>query len=257
MNTKFKVKAAEFPVKDLHLHAGANRELRPTRVRWFEKNMDLDALGRFAIWRDGRNFYVVDGQHRKIALEGLGLGDWKVRCDIYEGMSFAEACELFLKLNNSLTVGPFDKFDKGVKAGRRECVETLAIVEKAGLRVANQVGDGKLTAVAAAVDTWKLDQGEALAQSLRWGTEAWGLTAEAAEGQIVRGLGLVAQRYNGDIDSKAFIQKLAKYPGGPRHLIGAAKARREFKGGTVARNVAALAVDLYNKGRRSGQLSPL
>lgn len=257
MNTKFKVKAAEFAVKDLRLHSAANRELRPTRVRWFEKHMDLDALGRFAIWRDGRNFYVIDGQHRKVALEALGLDDWKVRCDIYEGMSFAEACELFLKLNDSLTVSPYDKFDKGVKAGRRESVETLSIVEKSGLRVSGQAGDGKLVAVAAAVDTWKLDQGEALARSLQWITEAWGHTAPAVEGQIIRGLGLVAHRFNGEIDNEAFIKKLAKYPGGPGHLQGAAKARREFTGGSIARNIASLAIDLYNKGRRSGQLGPL
>lgn len=79
----------------------------------------------------------------------------------------------------------------------------------------------------------------------------------ALEGQVIRGLGIVAHTYNGEIDDAAFIKKLAKFNGGAPRIIGAAKAQREIKGGSVARNVAQIAVDTYNKGRRSGQLAPL
>lgn len=257
MDRKFKVKPIEVEVGKLRLRASMNREVRPTRVRWFEKHMDADALGRFAVWRDGRDLYVIDGQHRKLALEAIGLPDWPVRCDVYEGMSFADACEQFLKLNDSLTVRPYDKFDKGAKAGREECVETQRIVEEAGLHVSPQAGDGKLVCVQAAVDTYKLDRGVALARALTWATEAWGVTGPAVEGQIVRGLGLVAARYNGEIDDPSFVKKLAKVAGGPAALQGKAKAQREIRGHSVAHNIGQIAVDLYNKGRRSGQLSPL
>lgn len=257
MNAKFKVKSIELEIRELRLLDSVNREVKQGRVRRLEREMDLDALGRFAVWREGRNFYIIDGQHRKLALEGLGLADWKVRCDVYEGMSFMDACEQFLKLNDGLTVTPYEKFDKGVKAGRIECVETKTIVESFGLRVSAQAGDGKLACPAAAVEVWKMDQGDALPIALSVATGAWGQTAQAVEGHIVRGLGIVASRYNGDLDYNALTKKLAKYPGGPLNLLGIARSQREFKGGSVARNVAAVVVDIYNKGRRAGQLSPL
>lgn len=257
MKAKFKVRSLEVEVGSLRLHSGANRELQMTRVRKLENTMDLDALGRFAVWRDGRNFYVIDGQHRKIALESLGMSEWKVRCDVYEGMTFPDACEQFLKLNDGLVVRPFDKFDKAAKALHEPEVETSRIVREAGLQINGQSGDGKLACVIAATDVWKLDRGAALARTLRWTTEAWGSTAIALDGGIIRGLGLAAATYNGELDDAALIKKLAKFPGGPGALLGRAKAQKEIKGGTVARNVAGIIVDVYNKGRRSGQLSPL
>lgn len=257
MNRRFKVKSMEFEVGKLRLRSSINREVRPTRVKWLEKHMDVDALGRFAVWREGRDLFVIDGQHRKLALESLGLPDWPVLCDVYEGMGFEDACELFLKLNDGLTVRPFDKFDKGAKAGREECVETQKVVERVGLRVAPQAGDGKIVCVAAAVDTYKIDRGIALERALRWATEAWGHTAPAVEGQIVRGLGLVAGQFNGEIDDPAMVKKLAKFPGGPSALQARAKSQREIKGHSTAYNLGQVVIDIYNKGRRSGQLSPL
>lgn len=257
MKRKFKVTSSELQIGELRLHHAANRELRPGRVRYFVQNMDPDALGRFAVWRQGRDLYLIDGQHRKVALEEMGLPDWPVFCDVYEGMSFAEACEQFLNLNNSLTVLPYDKYDKGVKAGRQSCVESQKVVEKIGFRIAQQSGDGKIVCVAAIEDAWKVDQGVSLERALTWATEAWGFTAQAAEGQIVRGLTQLAHRFNGDIDDAALVKKLSKHPGGASRLIGMAKTQRELKGGTVSTNVARAVVDLYNKGRRSGQLAPL
>jgi len=257
MKAKFKTKWIEIEAGKLRLHASLNREVRMTRVRRLTREMDLDALGMFAVWRDGRNLYVIDGQHRKLALEELGIADWPVHCLVYEGMTFEEACEQFLKLNDGLTVAPFDKFDKGVKAGRMAEVETKKIIEDVGLRVAVCSADGKLACHAAATDTWKLDQGESLRRALGWETEAWGFTAAAVDGQIVRGLGIVAHRYNGAIEDGVLVKKLAKYPGGPGRLIGSAKARRDLARGTLARNIAAIVIDVYNAGKRSGQLAPL
>lgn len=257
MRPKFKVKTIEVEVNRLSLHPRANRETIPARVRKYEKEMDLDKLGRLAAWRDNRNLYVIDGQHRKLALEALGLGDWKVRVDVYEGLTFEDACHLFLGLNDSMLVRPFDKFDKAAKAGYEAEIETQRIVRSAGLEISSQAGDGKIAAVTAAVDIWRMDRGESLARCLQWEAEAWGSIAAALEGNTLRGLGLVAARYNGELDDAALVKKLSKFPGGPAALLGRAKAQKDIKGGTVARNVAGIVVDLYNKGRRSGQLAPL
>lgn len=256
MRPKFNVKPIDIEVQRLRLHPALNREVSPARVRELYNDMNLDSLGRFAVWRDGSSLYVIDGQHRKLALEEHGLGDLKVRADEYRGMTFEDACEQFLNLNKGLVVRPFDKFDKGWKAGRMAETETKRIIEEAGLTPAAVVGDGRLVAVGAALDVWKLDQGEALATALRVATSAWGTTPDAVEGQIIRGLGLVAHRYNGELDYDVLIKKLAK-SGRPATIIGKARAQREFEGGSIGRNVAQIVVALYNKGLRSRQVAPL
>lgn len=257
MKPKFKVTHREIEVSTLRLHPRANREQQATRVRKLERDMNLDKLGTFAVWREGRTFYVADGQHRKLALENLGLGEWRVHCNVYEGLTFEDACDLFLGLNDSLLVRPYDKFDKAAKAGYEAEVETRRIVSAAGLTISPQAGDGKVACVAAASDVWRLDRGRALERTLSWTTESWGSSAVALEGNTLRGLGLVAAKFNGEIDDAALVKKLSKFPGGPGALLGRAKAQKEIKGGTVARNVALIIVDVYNKGRRSGQLAPL
>lgn len=113
MRPKFRVKPIEIEVSQIKLHGASNRELQQTRVKKLERNMDLDKLGRFALWRDGRNLYVLDGQHRKVALENLGLGDWKVRADVYENITFQDACDLFLIA--SIVV---DVYNKGRRSGQ-------------------------------------------------------------------------------------------------------------------------------------------
>lgn len=59
----------------------------------------------------------------------------------------------------------------------------------------------------------------------------------------------------GQIIAAAGVRK--KYSGGPTNLVGQAKAQRDYKGGTVARNAASIIVSLYNKGRRTGQVDPI
>lgn len=243
------------PVGELRLNPRANRDLRPGRVRELFQTMDYDALGQFTAWRDGRDIFVIDGQHRKAALEKLGQTGLRVRCTVYEGATFERACDLFLKLNHSLTVRPYDKFDKGCKAGIQKFVETKRIIEAAGLNVAATSGDGKIVCVSAVVDVFDLDgDGTALARTLDWTINAWGRTAPAVEGQMLRGLGRLAHNYNGEIDDAALIKKLAKFGGGPAAILGAAKSQQKLNGRTIGANVADTVTAIYNKGRRVGQL---
>lgn len=250
-------RTARFKVKDLRLHHEANREQRPTRVRELVRDMNLRGLGVFAVWRSGRDFFIIDGQHRKLALEELGLGDYQVNCVIFDDLTFAEACETFLIWNSSLSVRPYDKWDKGWKAGLADCVGLKEIVEEVGLRMSQGTKDGGFSAVDAGRSVWKKDEGESLRRSLTWATEAWGHNASAVEGALIRGFGEFASRFNGEVEDAAFITKLSKYRGGPSSLLGAARGQADIKGGSVAKNIASILVDVYNKGRRGNKLPPL
>lgn len=253
---RFKSRFTKIKVSDLRLHAHANRALRPTRVKVLVKTMDLDKLGPFVAWRDGRDLWVIDGQHRKIALETLGFGEWEVDCEVIEGASFQDACDLFIGRNDVLLVRPFDKFDKGVKAAYEDHVETKRIVEAAGFKISDQAGDGKLACVTSALQSYRIDRGESLERALTIIVGAWGYDRAGVEGKIVEGLATFVSSYNGEVDQNALVTKLRKVK--PGNMIASAKALIDTgESGSVSRNVARVVRGVYNKGRRSGQLAPL
>lgn len=254
---RFKNKWVRVQARNLKLHPKLNREIKNGTLRWLVRDMDLDLLGAFDVWRQGRDLFVIGGQHRKLALEELGMGEWEVDCLVYEGMSLAEACEIALARNHSTPWSPYEKFEKGLTAGETDCLGVRELVESLGLHTAKTSSDGAICCFDALRSSWKRDYGQTLNLALTYELAAWGHIAAGVEGQMVRGFVEFASRYNGEVDSASLVKKLAKFPGGPSALLGQAKSQAKIKGGTVSRNLATAIVDLYNKGRRSGQLPPL
>lgn len=159
-------------------------------------------------------------------------------------------------LNNTRRALPYDDFTKGVLAGDEDCVAINQIVEAAGLSVADQARDGTVRAITALRRIYEQHGPEVLATTLSVCTTAWGRTADACDGQVISGVGLVLGRYTEAIDVSVLIHKLAKRPGGPPALIGDARGLKKIEGGAVARCIARLIVTTYNRGRRT-QLPPL
>lgn len=259
MTKKPKPKLRWLRVSSLLLNADVNRELRPSRVKQLREKWNQDAVGTFSVWIDPvtGKAYVIDGQHRKVTMEELGLGETTVPCLVFEGRTFDEACELFLTINEGMRVRPFDRFDKGVKAGRPDYVGTKRIAEAHGFTIAGHARDGKLSCVEAALATYRHDDGRALGEALETIVQAFGHKAEGVESHMVKGLGLVFARYDGQVDRPALAKKLAKFPGGAPGILGVAKQRRSIDGRGVAQCVANIAIDSYNRGRRSGGLDPV
>lgn len=260
MNPKrrFRTKWIRVQVRDLKLHPKLNREIKPSTIRWLVRDMDLDLLGTFDVWRQGRDLFVINGQHRKLALEELGLGEWEVDCRVFEGMTLPEACEAALAANKSTPWSSWEKFEKGCTAGRPECLGARAVAESFGLRVTKTGGDGEIRCVDVLTKAWSLDIGGTLTEAMAFPLDAWGSTAAAVEGRVLAGFvtfTIYARKY--EIDRASFIKKLAKYEGGALAILAHARYESKHKGGTVARRFAEALVDIYNKGRRSGQLPPL
>jgi hypothetical protein len=228
------------------------RSLIPTRVRRLQQEMNLDGIGVITVNRriDGA-LVILDGQHRVQALIDNGMGEWKVECLVHLGLSLAEEAAIFRLLNNTRRALPYDDFTKGVLAGDEDCVAINEIVEAAGLSVADQKRDGTVCAVTALRRIYALGGGVVLATTLDVATTAWGRTADAADGQILTGIGTVIARYGDAIETSVLVRKLAKRPGGVPALIGDARGLSKLEGGAVARGVARLIVLSYNRGKRS------
>lgn len=255
IETRFTTEIREIPVKHLRLNDVVNRTVQPRRVKQLILEMNADSLGLFHLWKESEGImWVIDGQHRKRALEEMGLGDWPARCVIYTDMTESQAAAMFLALNKGLVVKSFDKFRIGVTAGEPDCVGTQTVIESLGLIASGTHQSGAVAAVAAACEVWSIDQGRSLEFALSVALRAWGKNSGAFEGQIIKGLGILSAKFNGQIDTDSFIKKLAKFAGGPPAIIGQAKARQSIKGGTIHAGVAEILIDTYNKGRTAGRL---
>ena len=258
-----KSKTIKVEAQSLRIHPSAQRELRPARLKYLTEQMDLDSIGvlhavEYTLSNGETAIWIVDGQHRWRALMDLGLGEWLVEVKVHlEIKDDARASALFLRLNNRLSVHPFDKFDQARKAGFEEAVQITKIVADHQLKIGRQCSNTSMTCVTALNTVYSYDHGKILTTTLDTLVQAWGRVANALEGKLIEGLGIVYKTFNGSIEQPVLIKKLSKYPGGASGLLGDAKGMRQYRRVSVSRCVAERIVEIYNLGRRAGKLDLL
>ena len=257
-----KTKLVKVPAQELKVHPFAQRALLPSRLKELIRDLDLDAIGvlhavEYEI--DGVTaLWIIDGQHRWRALMEHGFGEWIVEVKIHiDVKDHARASALFLKLNNRATVTPYDKFDNALRAGYEDALAINKLARDRQLKINRGAADGSLCCVSALGSVYKYDSGQALGLTLDTLIEAWGRIANAVEGNLIQGIGILYKTYNGSIDRPALVKKLSKYPGGASGLLGDARGRRKYRNASVCRCLAECVIELYNSGRKSGKLDPL
>lgn len=257
-----RVRNTKMRADQLAIHPYAQRERSNAHVKRLAETLDLDAIGTIHAVEyrigDKSGPWIIDGQHRVLAMLERGVGEWEVNVALHVDVKDdARASELFLALNHRLTVGPYDKFANELRAGNDTAVGISDIVRKFGLRISKTSGDGVLACPASLKKSYSDDDGKSLQRVLSWFTQSHGKKAAVLEGKLIEGATLVAKRYNGELEDPVMVKKLAKYPGGPAAIIGDAKTRLQFHRGSLARAIGSVLIDNYNMGRRIGRLDPL
>lgn len=227
------------------------RELRPGRVEYLVSNFNDQMFGYPVVnWRDGV-YWVVDGQHRiRTAQKVFNIADddpkQTIDCHVYEGLSDQEMAEMFDRLNDRLGVHPFDTFRVRCTAERKRETSILRCVESQHLKVSRQRVPGSIAAVGALGGVYDQVGETMLGQVLRVIRDAYDADPTSFDGTIIRGLGLVFNRYNGRTDERMLAEALSKVRYGARGLIRRAEAQREKTGNTKVQCLAAAVVELYN-----------
>ncbi len=243
------------PLAKVKINPLAQRELNPARVDKLASEMELEQLGNPTVSSRDDHFYCIDGQHRIEALKKwFGDGFWEdqqIQAWTYEGLTEEEEAEIFLRLNDTLTVAVFEKFRVGVRAGRAEETDIDRIVRAQNLRVSRDKGNGAIRAVATLRKVYRHSPA-ALGRSLRLIRDAYG--DAGLEGPVIEGIGLLCHRYNGDLDDATAVQRLGNAHAGVNGLMNAAERMRQQTGNPRAHCVAAAAVEIYNRGRGGKKL---
>lgn len=250
------------PLSSLIVDPTVQRPLDEGRAERMADKFDLALLGVVEVSiRPNGAIHVVDGQHRVAAARIFGFSEELIECKVHQGLSIEQEAARFVGLNTFSSPRAFDKFRVRVKALDPIALGVDSVLMQFGWRLQTGSTDGCFTAVQAAervfcgYGTADKDAGPRnLADALGVITEAWGRKPSAASGHLVAGLGLFFARHGALVDKPALVKRLAQYPGGPDNYLGSARGMRDYRGGTLARCIAELSTDLYNKRRSTGQL---
>lgn len=243
------------PVAKMRVPEVAQREENPSRVSYLAAHFDPELLTPPVVSERGGHFWIMDGQHRVAAFKDWIGEDWitqQVQCWTYTGLTEATEAEMFLKLNDTLNVGAFDKFRIGVTAGRDMETDIDRVVRATGLVVSKQSVEGGIRAVGALRKVYSRGGASVLNRSLSIIRDAYG--DPGLEAPVIEGLGLVCSRYNGELDQEKAVKQLASFRGGVGALMQRAELSRKQTGAPRSHCVAAAAVEVINRGKGGKKL---
>ena len=236
------------PLAQLRVNPLAQRDLNTARVAKLAAVFDPELMDAPTVNHRGDWYYLIDGQHRIAALKQW-LSSWQdqqVQCWTYEGLTEAQEAEVFLKLNDVLAVPAFAKFQVSVQAGRPGEADVDRIVRALGLRIAPGRAGGGICAVATLRRVYARGGAAVLSKALRIIRDAYG--EAGLDGPVIDGIGLLCQRYDGQLGEQRAVDRLAAAHGGVSGLRSRAGQLRQTTGTATAQCVAAAAVELINRG---------
>jgi hypothetical protein len=229
------------------------RPFNPSWGKKIAKEMDLDKLGHPVVnFRDGV-YLIIDGQHRVYGLRENGFENDNLPCEVYEGLSDEECARIFLGRNDSKSVQSFDKFKVSCTAGDTRSLAVRRAVETQGLKITRDRDENCVGAVTALLKVYDVAGGGhigevVLGQVVRTLKLAYQGDPRSFDAMLISGLGLSYNRYNGRTDEKRMTDRLATVQGGYGRLLQKAEDLRTRTGNQKAQCVAAVIVDVYNRG---------
>jgi hypothetical protein len=225
------------------------REFRQAHGDKLAAELDLDKLGFLILnHRDGQ-YWVLDGQHRLYALKKFGFEDeCTIDCEVYEGLSDAQMAEMFLGRDNRRRISTYDKFFVSCTADRKRENDIRRMVESNGLRIGRVRETNTIGAVASLGKVYDRSGDVVLGQTLRALRDGYAGDPAAFSPELIQGVGLIFNRYNGRTDEKHLVSQLSRVAHGHRGLSQRARSLREKTGTSLDQCVAAAIVEMYNRG---------
>lgn len=224
------------------------REFRKAHGDRIAADLDLNKIGYPVINHRDNIFWVLDGQHRIYALKANGFEKDVLDCEVYENLSDSEMAEIFLGRDARRAISPYDKFHVACTAGRRRENDIRRTVEANGLRIGRAKEENTIGAIGACAKVYDRSGDVVLGQVVRAVKKAFAGDPAAFAPEVIEGIGLVFNRYNGRTNENDLAARLAGTAHGVRGLLRRAESQRERTGNQKAQCVAATVVEIYNKG---------
>lgn len=240
---------------DLRVSGVAQREFSDSWGEYLQKNFNIDLVGMLTVsYRDGV-YWVVDGQHRTHGLIawakrefGEEWADWTVHVNCHYNLTERDEAQLFLSFNNRRTINAYDKFTVGVTADLPVPTDISRVTLALGLRVDKARKPGSVSAVGALDYVYRMGDAVLLRKTLETIRDAW--AGMGFDADVIKGVALVINRYEGRIDEARLVKKLAAVPSGAKGIRQHAHVIKDSHGAKSDEAHAAAITDAYNKGLR-------
>lgn len=236
---------------DCSVDREAQRIATDPSIRSLADDYNLDLLGIPVLSERDGQYWILDGQHRLLALKlvlGDDADDWTFQAEVYTGLSEAQEADMFIKLNKRKNVSAFDKFKVGVTAEYPIPTDINRIVNAHGLRVSQDNKQGSISATTALEFTYGLGGPKLLSSVLSTLSEAW--DSAVWDSFIIKGTALFLNRYGNRINRKTLVRKLSDIPMAAKGLKLDANRIKQQTGVVLDKATAAAITNKYNKGLR-------
>lgn len=237
------------PIAETRVSPRAQREFSKPHAEEYAADFDLEGLGYPVVSLRGDYYWIVDGQHRIAALKMIGWGDQSIECECYEGLTEADEAELYLRRNRRRGTRKFDEFQIATVAGRQVQCHIEKLVANEGMKISRGKDDGSVSAVKALESVYATGGSTVLSRTLRLLRDSYSGDPVGLSEQLIKGMGLVCQRYDGELEDETVAHRLGGLVGGPMALIRKANALKLKTGHNKPDCVAAAIVDTLNAGR--------
>lgn len=244
-------------VKDLSIvWANSQRLFDENWAKQIADSFDPDMFDELIVTLPNGNgiYHIVDGQHRKAAIQSLYGEDEKVPCRVVQAADPARAAQIFDRCNTARKrPSPIDMFKVRVTAGNETEVAVNRIVKNAGYTISSNLRDGNIAAVQALVSVYRSFGADVLRDTLTIIQATWGLDKHAVSAPLIRGFGAFMSEYGRKANWQRVSDRVGKQYT-PGRFIGAAKTAREMLRGSTADAVKQVIVNTYNHGLRTGHI---
>lgn len=233
--------------------------IQEARAAKIAAEWNLAMVGTITVSRrlDG-TLFVMDGAHRTCAARERGVAELPAL--VYDGLTRAQEAAMFAGLNDFKQPSYISRFLARVDSGDPQAVEIKGILDRRGWRIDVAPTPGTVAALAAIESIYKdgvgtLPRGRH-PELVEWVfdiiTSAWDYDRNGAHRDIIRGLAQIKGRFGDAVDGKTLVNRLSQVQ--PLVILGKAKSRQDFAGGTVPAAVATVVVGLYNNRLRKNLL---
>ena len=240
-------------INELRPHPKVQRNIRPGWVNEIADRFDPDKFGELNVIKSGHRYLVFNGQHRLQAARQVYGDKQKVPCAVYDDIPVERQAELFLGLNSTRAVRAIDKWKVRIVAKEEPVITIEKILAEHDLCTSDASGEGTVQAVTALEKVYGNYGEDVFRRTIQLLEDTWGHDEYTFDGTLLKAIGLLVNKFDGQVDVADLTRKLAR-SGGPGRLLGQARDYAKVSGMAVPRAMCEKIVNIYNKGRRMKQL---
>jgi hypothetical protein len=201
------------PVDILRIEAYQESRLDMLRAQSYANNYNPSAIGSVIVSHRNNNYYIVDGQHRVVATRLRGNPN-TIMCEIIEGLTIEQECDLFLELNkNRKPIDYITRFKARVMSKEKKACDIYNMLESFGLEISkskSKTSHSKILAISTLDEIYKSSGYNMLYKVLELITNTWNKSTISYSKTILSGMHTFLKSYKHIINEKTFINQLQK-----------------------------------------------